>query len=461
MATQLLLGDQEPPGGLILENCTFEHPLGVNRNRAVALKLQKWSTKAAWSFEVSSGPRDEKLTEWSLHSKGHVSYRVDMQLQHYQRLISRRVQEIQNSTDLESLRQSKAYMVFSRVVDYSEIFKGISSIKFAETEALAHVNFPPRPPTSETTTLKSYDTISLDIFVQVCGLLINSHHICPKDNAYMTVGADSIQITDTCALEKCREWNVYTVFEPVGRSKARGDVFVMRQSGELVTAMIGIQFSKVPFKTLEVLLGDVSGREVAKNLTTKSIPEPPCSLKPTEELTETTSIYEDKTSPRLNGVSAKYQTVEDLRTLLASYAGLPSHEVMNQTSLATLGIDSLASVALADQLSSKFGRPVGASMLLDADFLTLCCQLDITETSITAEKAKVTSRISKARRPELQLSPPKKPKELGVRPKLMEVLSQHLGCPMSAITDDARLEEMGIESLAMIELKADIRAHGS
>ena len=32
---------------------------------------------------------------------------------------------------------------------------------------------------------------------------------------------------------------------------------------------------------------------------------------------------------------------------------------------------------------------------------------------------------------------------------------------MSAITDDARLEEMGIDSLAMIELKADIRAHGS
>ncbi|KAL8898519.1 MAG: hypothetical protein Q9192_002045 [Flavoplaca navasiana] len=461
MATQLLLDDQEPPGGLILENCTFKHPLGINRNRAVALKLQNRSTKAAWSFEVSSRPRDQKRTEWSLHSKGHVSYRVDMQLQHYQRLVSRRVQEIQNSTDLESLRQSKAYMVFSRVVDYSGIFKGISSIKFADTEALGHVNVPLRPSTSETKTLKSCDTISLDIFVQVCGLLINSHHICPKDDAYLAVGADSIQITETCALEKCREWNVYTVFEPVARSKARGDVFVMRQSGELVIAMIGIHFSKVPFKTLERLLtaaGNVSCREVAKNMTTQSIPEPPSSPKPTEELTETTSIYEDKTSPRFNGVSAKYQRMEDLRTILASYAGLPSHEVMNQTSLATLGIDSLASIELADELSSKFGRPVGSSMLMDADFLTLCRQLDITKTSSTAEKATVTSKISKARRPELQLSPPKKPKELGLRSKLMEVLSQHLGCPMSAITDDARLEEMGIDSLATIELKADIEA---
>lgn len=292
----------------------------------------------------------------------------------------------------------------------------------------------------------------------ICGLLINSHHICPKDNAYLAVGADSIQITETCALEKCREWNVYTVFEPVGRSKARGDVFVMPQSGELVIAMIGIPFSKVPFKTLERLLGDVSRREVAENLTTQSIPEPASSPKPTEELTEMTSIYEDKASPRLNEVSAKYQRMEDLRMILASYAGLPSHEVTNQTSLATLGIDSLASIELADELSSKFGRPVGASMLLDADFSTLCRQLDITETSITAEKEKVTSRISKARRPELQLSPPKKSEELGVRPKLVEVLSQYLGCPMSAITDDARLEEMGIDSLATIELKADIEA---
>ncbi len=132
----------------------------------------------------------------------------------------------------------------------------------------------------------------------------------------MAVGADSIQITETCALDKRREWNVYTVFEPVGRSKARGDVFVMRQSGELVIAMIGIQFSKVPFKTLEGLLGDVPRREVAKNLTTQPIPEPPSWLKPTEEITETTSIYEDKTSPRLNEVSAKYQRMEDLRTIL-------------------------------------------------------------------------------------------------------------------------------------------------
>ncbi len=158
------------PGGLILENCTFEHPLAVNRNRAVALKLQNRSTKAAWSFEVSSWPRDQKLTKWSLHSKGHVSYRDDMQSQHHQRLVSRRVQDIKNSKDLESLRQSKAYVVFSRVVHYSEIFKGISSIQFADTEALAHVNVPSRPPTSETITLKSCDTISLDIFVQVCGL---------------------------------------------------------------------------------------------------------------------------------------------------------------------------------------------------------------------------------------------------------------------------------------------------
>ncbi|KAL9007561.1 MAG: hypothetical protein Q9180_009625, partial [Flavoplaca navasiana] len=262
---------------------------------------------------------------------------------------------------------------------------------------------------------------------------------------------------------KCREWNVYTVFEPVDRSKAKGDVFVMRRSGELVIAMIGIQFSKVSFKTLERLLTapvNVSRGEVAKSLTTQSIPKPPSSPKPTEELKEMINIYADKTSPRLNGppVSANCQRMEDLRTILASYAGLPSHEVTNQTSLATLGIDSLASIELADELSSKLGMPVAASMLLDADFLALCRQLDITETSNTAEKAIVTSRISKARRPELQLSPPKKPKELGVRPKLMEVLSQHLDCPMSAITDDARLEEMGIDSLATIELKADIEA---
>ena len=83
------------------------------------------------------------------------------------------------------------------------------------------------------------------------GLLINCRSICPADSAYLAVGADSIRIAEFCDPEKCKEWTVYAVFEEVERSKARGDVFVMRPSGEVALVMSGVRFS---IKTLEKIL---------------------------------------------------------------------------------------------------------------------------------------------------------------------------------------------------------------
>lgn len=177
-----------------------------------------------------------------------------------------------------------------------------------------------------------------------------------------------------------------------------------------------------------------------------------------EDLLKRATVDEDETRPQhIDPHSgAKYQSVENLRTIVASYVGLSNHQITDQTSFGTLGIDTLAFVELADELSSSFGIPVAATMLLDADLLTLCHHLDITEGSVPAKKAKATLTTSKAVRPEFQLSPPKEQKKCAARQKLLEILAQYSGCPMSAIKDDARVEEMGIDSLAKIEFKADI-----
>ena len=177
-----------------------------------------------------------------------------------------------------------------------------------------------------------------------------------------------------------------------------------------------------------------------------------------EDLPERATVDEDETRPQHVDPHSgpKYQSIENLRTIVASYVGLSSHQVTDQTSFGTLGIDSLASMELADELSSSFNILVAATMLLDPDFLTLCHHLDITEGSAPAKKAKATLTTPKAVRPEFELSPPKEQKECAARQKLLEILSQYSGCPMSAIKDDARVEEMGIDSLAKIELEADI-----
>ena len=128
MSAQFLLDDPKTHRGLAFDTCTFECPLGVDPYRAVTINLASHLSKTGWSFEISSRPRTQEVAKSTIHATGNISYRNGMRLCSHQRFISRRVHEMNNSADLESLRKDKAYMVFTHVVDYSEIFQGISLI---------------------------------------------------------------------------------------------------------------------------------------------------------------------------------------------------------------------------------------------------------------------------------------------------------------------------------------------
>ncbi|KAL8729519.1 MAG: hypothetical protein Q9166_004691 [cf. Caloplaca sp. 2 TL-2023] len=483
MAAQQLLSDQKSHS-VSIDNCTFELPLGVDSDRAVKIDMRVHPCGTAWSFEVSSVPigtssaveSQEKSANLSTHAKGDITFADNLQLQHYQRLISPRVQEINEFADCESLRKDKAYMIFARVVAYSSIFKGITSVKFGDTEALANIDIPlqARTPVSETTATKSCDSISLDVFVQVCGLLINSHSICPVDSAYLAVGADSISISQTCDLEECKEWTVYATFEPIG-DKAKGDVFVMRRSGELVIAMTGILFAKIPLKTLGKLLAP-SKKEPKETIRSDQLTDLPYSnlSSPSSiedlvvqgvqgvqiDLAKENTHKDDPTSQSSKpGTEDKHQAMDVLRDVIASYIGLSSHEVKDQASLGALGIDSLASIELADDLSSKYGVQVSAANLLDTNLLTLCRHLGIASGAPGERIADAGQVAMTGRKPvpqALQFPSTKERQGKSVRLKLSEILSHYSGLPVSAVSDGARLEDLGIDSLARIELKAEI-----
>ncbi|KAL8699113.1 MAG: hypothetical protein Q9224_001556 [Gallowayella concinna] len=465
-AAQLLMDDQQNLG-LIIEDCSFECPL-VSLDRSVMVALGKCPSKLSWSFEVSSTSASTSHKS-SIHAKGCISFQNNVQLQHYQRLVSRRVQELE-STSSETLLKDKAYTLFTRVVNYSDIFKGISMIKFADTEALAEVNICLQAPTFKTMAARSCDTISLDVFVQVCGLLINSHSFCVKDSAYLAVGAESIRIAQTCDLEECRDWTVYAAFEPVDENKAKGDVFVMRRSGEVVIVMVGLQFAKVALKTLKKLLDapKEGGKrknqtDPATNLTHEAAASPP-RLQETQSTTSfiRSDNHVHSSSPRTDDkLKKKRQGADDLREVVASYAGLSSDQVRGQTNLGALGIDSLASIELADNISSRFDVQVSATSLLDTDFATLCSLLGLAqdcEGNETVGTPGITLEKSKQLPQAIKVPLPKKQQRHDVRQQLAEVISRHSGYPTASITDNARLEELGIDSLAKIELRAEIEA---
>lgn len=225
-------------------------------------------------------------------------------------------------------------MGFTRVVDYSVVFQGISLIKFADTDPGAH-QYP------------LWDTIIRDDCIEVLrchfagrfrssvwGLLINSHSVCPADSAYLVVGADSSRIAEFCDLEKCKEWTVYAVFEEVERSKAKGDVFVMRPSGEVALVMSGVRFS---IKTLEKILTAPDKASRHRNYSEKvaQLMSEQSRSTQLEDLLERATVDEDETRPQLvdphSGQSIKAYRIfvpSSPRTLSSQVTILRSRQVL-------------------------------------------------------------------------------------------------------------------------------------
>ncbi|KAL8898075.1 MAG: hypothetical protein Q9207_006891 [Kuettlingeria erythrocarpa] len=258
LASKLNVGGEIQGHGMRFDDCSFESPLGLSADRgSVLMNLHQGPGRHRWAFKMSSLLKHQSSKPSALHAKGHIGFIEDLRMHDYQRLVSKRVGELQRNGDLESLRKDKVYRLFSRIVNYSEIFKGISSISFAGTEAVAEVNLSHQPSESSKAERPLCDAISLDVFLQVCGLLINSPADCPSDAAYLAVGTDSLCIALSKQSRQSAKYTVYATFESVSVSQAKGDVFVLHES-QLVVAMTGVRFAKVPLTKLANLLDTIS-----------------------------------------------------------------------------------------------------------------------------------------------------------------------------------------------------------
>lgn len=458
------------PDGQVLwfEKCSFEAPLGIDPRRDVFVEIQADERGVAWSFTLQSASRGNSKRNVSIHAKGRLGFDKESQTLHYQTLVPSRVDALSKAPNLESLRNDKAYRLFSRIVDYSAMFRGISLISFTNTEAVATIETRYQPEPAESTVGSICDAVSLDTFLQVCGLLINCDQNCSVNDAFLAVGVGSVSGSLACNFQHCRKWTVYTVFTPLSDSKANGDIFIMRPDGTLVMTILGVQFSKIPLTTLERLLessnapssktSSPNNRSVANN------PSVPTESSSSDFDTGATKISSPSCPSNLNS-NEKLKNLDDgnyadqLRGILAPYGGLSKHQIKDTTTIGEIGIDSLAAIELADELTSKFGKEVSGSDIVNCDFKTLS---NIIGTGLTSENSIPSNPLDRpavARKPSATLmksTAQPSDSDWTARQQLVGLISNHSGCPTSAVSDASSLQDLGIDSLSKIELKAEI-----
>lgn len=465
MAVQLLLQKHLEPGTLYFEDLSFQAALGVDVAREAILTLEQTKSGCSWIFVAKSTSKMDSNPRFVTHAKGKVGLMAPPKLTTYEMLILDRMTELEKKLNVEKLRLQRAYALFSRVVTYADFLQGISHISLDGEQAIAEIKIPiDNVGNEDSTVIDLCDTVALDVFIQVVGLLINSSNRVNSNEVFVATKVESTAISAACDFGSCKSWTVYAKFRPIGDDQAAGDIFVLAHSGTLVMTITGIHFTKILISKLEKLL-DTANPGDSEDAVTKS--KGLSGASPSLS-SATSSSMELKTSPSSTSSVASLQSdeqpntpkpsedaaAENLRNIVAEYTGLSASEVTLDATMVELGLDSLGAVEFADELQSHFGKEIAPEDLMTSNFEALAKILqvsistrdtsnsdlptpDTTQNTLAAQEAKAPMQSS------------------GRQKDVLSILSETSGASPTSIQSQTTLRDLGIDSLSGIELKGD------
>lgn len=363
MGVQLLRGHLKT-GSIRFTNLSFHAALGVDPTREAFLILEDSSKAQGWKFVIKSCDLKSKFVT---HAKGEVLQTEPSNFRIYERLIADRVDKLKSSRHTEKLMSSRAYGLFSRVVQYANIFRGISHIILDEAEAIADIDLSNTNEVNfqQSTVTQCCETIAIDTFIQVAGLLINSSHLITSEDVYVATGVEDASMSSICDFHNCKSWTVYAKYTSTSESQATGDIIIMTRSGVIAMMITGAQFTKLLISKLEQMLDSANASPLSKS----SLESETISAKTTEsfeisstgsppDTSEQSDMSTTSSSPPSSANSqaspTKTQVRHSLFKLLSESSGISMASIDDNFKLREIGIDSLSVIELWGDLVSAF-----------------------------------------------------------------------------------------------------------
>ncbi|KJZ75225.1 hypothetical protein HIM_05419 [Hirsutella minnesotensis 3608] len=454
MALQQLLKDPSLKGSsLIFEELRFHNALGVEPQGEVVLQIESVNEEKSWAFSIYTSVTGPKTKE-VLHGNGRIGLTATPMFDTIERLVSRPMLRITKSNDVERLMSKRAYSLFSRVVDYAEFFRGIHSIALDVSEAVATINLPEKQPArEESTAWNSCDTVLLDSFIQVVGLLLNTSDLVSPSQVMVMVGLDRAAISPACATADQSRWKVYAKFDDEQGPQLVGDVFVFSPENKLVASLCGCRFASLAISKLEKAL------DAARTSRQQPVQESPRLTSGSSSSISTSSEagYIETPATSTPGQSA-VSPMHAIKELIAEYTGLDAADIMQDTPLADIGLDSLASVELVEELSSRFGLVLASTEVVFMTLRDILKRLDGIDESAFLLDLSVPSfaQAMPASRPAEQNASSAASCVSSSCQKFMALLSDVSGANVGDIRLSDGLADIGVDSLSLVDLKQEL-----
>ncbi|KAI1501592.1 ketoacyl-synt-domain-containing protein [Biscogniauxia marginata] len=455
MALSLLGNEDSQDSCLEFEGLDIQAPLCLGSENVEVMLEKSSEVHQQWEFTIISRVLS-KLGKTTIHAKGRVMSPPWSNLDATARLVSRRIQDLVGNEDAENLRMKHAYDLFSRVVTYEPFLKGISSITMSGAEAVARISIPPgQPGLDESTLVQKCDAVSLDNFIHVVGLLINTSDAVGKSEVMICTGIRNCAIAKGCDMVDNRSWMVHASYTQTSPSEAIGDVFAFSKDGPVAAAFTGCRFVKLELTRLERLLDTANRVPVSKEAELRDRLLGASSPSSTEETTPALSSISNSDSVA-SAESPDEPASNGLGQVLETYTGIKASMIVNEAVIADLGLDSLAATEMAEELKASFDIDIDAQDLL----------------SITFEKLEqlLHSRVARSAPPKHIKNPSNIIDSSGAKParqeadrrnavstaslvnKLTEVIVETTGIEASTLKPTHTLEEIGVDSLALTEI---------
>ena len=470
-ALRILLKDAGPlHSPLCVSDIDNQSPICVDPSRTVWLELEaRGGASAHWSWKIfshttheSCGVISHATGEVTLQSTNHKEFQREWS--RYERLVGHhRCLELLNSSDADDVIQGRSiYRAFADVVDYSEQYRSLRKLVGKGAESAGQV-VKQRPSTVW------FDFLLADCLSQVGGIWVNCMTDRDPSDIYIANGIDRWMVVPTPG-EKAGAsdtWDVFANHHKATNKSYLTDIFVFDAvNGSLVEVILGISYVKVSKISMGKMLNRLTAqahsadRDTSKlSLSTKTPGRDPSPVSSSRTKIRAPQPKQEKAQ------SSQQDVFKKLRNMLSNISGIEPSDIKDDTELVEIGVDSLMGMEMARDIESTFGCSLSADQLVEIqrfDDLTTCVQAVLStrvsacndESSVSEESESHNDLISTADSTPSSSVDVSLPQSINIS----EYLGEFLGLNSSEVAPQARLSDLGVDSLLALELRADLIA---
>lgn len=443
-----------------IEDLEILAPLGYDVERTIVLKLTMVSDdKSAKAFIVES--RD-KADNFVVHATGRVILRKALdsetlsRFSRYQRLTGyTKCNGVSLEPQVEEIRGSMIYKVFSKVVQYADYYKGVRCVAAHEHEVTALIKMPSFGPISEFSQTVCHP-MTIDNAIQVAGLHVNCFSTCLDNEVYVSTKIDLVQPSHNflTANHEDQEWSVYSNFERISEKEVINDIFVFNSVTKNLELMIlGARFTKVFIASLTRVLNKANRCHESAS-TPITIPQ----ALPGPSSQQIATVLRDQGESKLPP-EPKRDVFPAVQDLLSKTADVPKAMIKRDATPEDLGIDSLMVTEVLSDIQQSFGVGIPAEDFMTlSDVQALCDYLKSKTDGSAAEFSEPETDVSSSQgdmdTPATGLGDNNLPAD-DIVLRLATLVAEHLET-RTVMAHETSLVDHGMDSLVSVELFNDI-----